>query len=1095
MGSLSNLFISQSYISLIHLGSNNTASSTPTQLEDGLGNGVGVSVSTNGNLYVSGNVYATNLTGSVIDSSSFVTTASFNAYTQSNDSKVNSLIAATASYVTSAITASSLITASVSQSTITFTKGNGTQFSITVADVSGSAGNFVTTSSFNSYTASQDFKNTTFATTSSLSDLSASIYQTDSTQSNNISALSSSNAFAHSTFATTGSNTFVGNQIVSGAITASGNISSSGNIYAANLTGSTIFTGSFVTTSSFNSYTASQDFLNTTFATTSSVNSLSASLYFTDTTQSVNIASNSSSIGLLQTFSGSQYKNDSSSFDSRIDSLEIASGGFVTTSSFNSYTSSQDFKNTTFATTGSNNFIGNQRITGSLLVTGSTILKNLSTTGTPLIISSSNTTDYYAAKLIGGGIYISSSDYGTSAVVGTDLLGTYTLAGGGLNVADATNNQYIALNKGGLEVGWNNNSNTNLWINNPDAYGLSNVTGTSGSGTVIAGINPNDDYFGLVQFQSKANWTDGRTTFFTPLVAQSGSIVTGSAIFTELTGSLGAFSASISTRINNVSGSGGTINTGSFITTGSVGQLQAIKGTLGVSDITTLSTGSTPSTINSSTGTLLNFLYDDINFAASPSIDKISAGWTMSGSGITNGIVTSAGYGDTGYEVNITSGNVVSGSSYIGTGPFVKGLIITGSVFSDSEIKTPAGFTISNQDGTGVPYGAITFNAAGLDPTDIDTSVYFDGGANLRRLQLGLSSYTAMYGGQTVPTIQGGGNYNAGFGSSNVSMTFFSSSIQNWKPTEFKAGITGSLNVTGTLNVSSAITSSTIRLTGTGTTAIQYNQPSTGSVNGVNATYYGKADFKIYQYNSQPYAFNAYLQTNQLLAYTGSEFQWGLETNGTNSIPGGGSTYFSLVSGSTINGSGAGATKVGLSYLQTAQYLDFKADSAFNRKVYINNGLMVSSSNGSSTASVIIDGSLVASQKALEVTGSVIITGSIQVNGDNLATTNTNTFTNTQIVSSSIYIAPNNNNNQLYLPSGSNRQTGLATLDGGNPGTVTISNTNVTANSIIMLTKQTNNHPNAGPVNVSSKGSGTFTITSNHNGDSDVVAFMIINPS
>jgi hypothetical protein len=82
---------------------------------------------------------------------------------------------------------------------------------------------------------------------------------------------------------------------------------------------------------------------------------------------------------------------------------------------------------------------------------------------------------------------------------------------------------------------------------------------------------------------------------------------------------------------------------------------------------------------------------------------------------------------------------------------------------------------------------------------------------------------------------------------------------------------------------------------------------------------------------------------------------------------------------------------------------------------------------------------------------------------------------------------------QLQLPSGSNQQTGLATLDGGNPGAVTISNSQVTANSIIMLTKQT--LTNAHMVAVSSKGSGTFTITSNGNGDSDVVAFMIINPS
>ena len=112
-------------------------------------------------------------------------------------------------------------------------------------------------------------------------------------------------------------------------------------------------------------------------------------------------------------------------------------------------------------------------------------------------------------------------------------------------------------------------------------------------------------------------------------------------------------------------------------------------------------------------------------------------------------------------------------------------------------------------------------------------------------------------------------------------------------------------------------------------------------------------------------------------------------------------------------------------------------------------------------------------------------TGSVRI-GTGLEVTGSSSFIGSVSVASTF---------QLLLPSGSNQQTGLATLDGGNPGTVTVSNSNVTANSIIMLTKQTNNHPNSGPVNVSSKGSGTFTITSNHNGDTDIVAFMIINPS
>ena len=45
-----------------------------------------------------------------------------------------------------------------------------------------------------------------------------------------------------------------------------------------------------------------------------------------------------------------------------------------------------------------------------------------------------------------------------------------------------------------------------------------------------------------------------------------------------------------------------------------------------------------------------------------------------------------------------------------------------------------------------------------------------------------------------------------------------------------------------------------------------------------------------------------------------------------------------------------------------------------------------------------------------------------------------------------------------------------------------------------MVSKQTLAHPN-GYVAVSSKGAGTFTITSNHNGDTDTVGWFVINNS
>ena len=61
-----------------------------------------------------------------------------NASSASQQISINALNAATSSYVTSAITASSLITASFSGNTLTFTKGNGTTFGVVIPDVSGS---------------------------------------------------------------------------------------------------------------------------------------------------------------------------------------------------------------------------------------------------------------------------------------------------------------------------------------------------------------------------------------------------------------------------------------------------------------------------------------------------------------------------------------------------------------------------------------------------------------------------------------------------------------------------------------------------------------------------------------------------------------------------------------------------------------------------------------------------------------------------------------------------------------------------------------------------------------------------------------------
>ena len=65
MGNLSNLYVSRSFQSLIHLATDNTASANLIGLEDGYGNPIGVSVNTAGDLSISGSLTASLQSGYV----------------------------------------------------------------------------------------------------------------------------------------------------------------------------------------------------------------------------------------------------------------------------------------------------------------------------------------------------------------------------------------------------------------------------------------------------------------------------------------------------------------------------------------------------------------------------------------------------------------------------------------------------------------------------------------------------------------------------------------------------------------------------------------------------------------------------------------------------------------------------------------------------------------------------------------------------------------------------------------------------------------------------------------------------------------------
>ena len=329
MGNLSSQYISQSFQSLLHLGSDTTASATLTEIQDALGNGVGVFVSTSGSLKV-----------------------------------------------TNAITASA-----ISASTL-FGIGNTVSYSASVA---------------------------------------AQLIALENVTSSLINVTGS--------YATTGSNNFIGNQSVTGDITLTGTLSayavktifetssvifsSGSNIFGDSITdiqtlnglvivsGSTQITGSvgmsdhltvkFSISSSTivgmgNVTNFSQSVANQFYTNTQLVNS------FTQSITDLNNFSSSAIISIdnLQIFTASAGISISNLglFTASIAGTNIFTSSIKTytgsmnsyTSSMNSYTSSNDTKWTTlqnvtssliaktgsYATTGSNSFTGSQRITGSV---------------------------------------------------------------------------------------------------------------------------------------------------------------------------------------------------------------------------------------------------------------------------------------------------------------------------------------------------------------------------------------------------------------------------------------------------------------------------------------------------------------------------------------------------------------------------------------------------------------------------------------------------------------------------------------------------------------------------------------------------------
>ena len=253
---------------------------------------------------------ATNaFTASIAGTNTFTASiAGTNAFTQSANARLNSIEAQSGSWVTAAITASSLTTASFSGNTLSFTKGDGSTFGVVIPDVSGSA------------------------------TLPAGVVS------------GSAQILNYGIFATTGSNTFIGNQTLTGSLFISGNINMvngadlvTHHVRAQGSNGLELQTAAGAIIVSMGGGGGTQ----AGFVGAVTANSISASTF--------------TGLGNLSLYS--------QSVDSRINALEAFTASIAGINAFTQSIQAEvddiQAKTGSFATTGSNTFTGNQTITST----------------------------------------------------------------------------------------------------------------------------------------------------------------------------------------------------------------------------------------------------------------------------------------------------------------------------------------------------------------------------------------------------------------------------------------------------------------------------------------------------------------------------------------------------------------------------------------------------------------------------------------------------------------------------------------------------------------------------------------------------------
>jgi hypothetical protein len=917
--------------------------------------------------------------GGNVDTSSLVTTASFNAYTQSTANTIATLAT----------------TASVTALSTSITVTNNTQTNLINGKLDTSSFNTFSSSVTNEITAIESFTASISTSVGLLQTFSGSQYKNDSSSfDNRINAITASGGgvsigtfnsytasqdFKNTTFATTGSNTFVGNQTINGNVNITGSLTASGLKYPIVDNGEK----SFIQTDGAGNL--SLQYVDTIFEAFYAGESVpkGTPLYLSGSVGANPIARaadasnpNKMPVTLIANenlTADNTYEGivlgliegiDLTGFTAGQTVYVAEGGGYSTSLPSGSNSITQVLGIVTKGGSGGKGLVlnpGPAQLPG--LIEGYVWVGNGSNQPTAVATSS------FIEDLSGYTTTASFNAYTQSTNTFTASISTsvgllQTFSGSEYKSDSASFSSRIDAGGGSIYTGSFAITSSNTFTGNQI---LSNVGDSQFPLQIISGgiriDDPNTDW---IIWNSSANGGLKRSNIADlELLAQSGSLnikndagrvfISGSTT-TEIAGvDFIPFSASLNTRINGIP----TINTGSFATTGSntfIGN-QTINGAVQISSSAT---------------------YDlDITGGF-----QATAASRISGSNGTvtlgqNAVTVASGSGTNLINTIVARGYISSNSGSSNQIALYSGILPVGGFTS---AKAGGGIAVSIGS-PGVYYFPIEFQA---------TTAYTDGRVIFNTpisASAGITASNAFINGElySVTSASFDSRINAGGGGSIYTGSF---------------AITGSNTFIGDQNINGNITASKLLVTDTGTTAIEYQLQSTGSVMGVYNTSYGKDNIKVYQYQGQPYAFNVNLTANQINAYTGSEFNWGLQLNGSNvSLPGGGGTYFSMASGSTTGSGGVGQDKLGLDYLGTSMILDMNADTSFRRKVYVDKGMYVSQSQGGSTPALIVNGTN-AGNSAIQATGSVNITGSLTLNGNSVGSIGYGSLTATAISSS-----------------------------------------------------------------------------------------------